>query len=71
MIRRFIATSVGASLLVSFALVAGGCSGDAGQASRESISAPRSKGGVVDPGADAAGKGKKAVGGKLGAKGGD
>jgi len=48
MIRRFIATSVGAGLLASVAFVAGGCSGDAGQASRESISAPRKGGGVMD-----------------------
>jgi hypothetical protein len=48
MIRRFIATSLGAALLVSVALVAGGCSGDEGQASRGSISAPRKGGGVAD-----------------------
>jgi len=48
MIRRLIATSVGAGLLVSIALVAGGCSGDPEQASRESISAPRKAGGVTD-----------------------
>jgi hypothetical protein len=48
MIRRFIATSVGAGLLLSFALVAGGCSGDEGQPSRGSISAPREGGGVTN-----------------------
>jgi len=67
MIRRFIATSVGAGLIAGSVLFAGGCSGDSEQASRESISAPRSKGGVVDPGADAKAKGKKAARGKLGA----
>ena len=48
MIRRFIATSVGAGLLSSMALLTSGCSGDAGQPSRESISAPRKGGGVTD-----------------------
>jgi len=48
MIRRLIATSVGAGLLVSFAVVVSGCSGDPEQASRESISAPRKSGGVID-----------------------
>src|SRR5947209_4253264 len=63
MIRRLIATFVGAGLLVGFALVASGCSGDEGQASRESISVPRKGGGIEDPGADpkGKGKGKKAV----------
>jgi len=48
MFRRFMATSVGAGMLLSVALVGSGCSGDAGQASRESISAPRKQGGVID-----------------------
>jgi hypothetical protein len=70
MIRRFIACSVGAGLIVSGALFTAGCSDDPGQASRESISAPRKGGGALDPSADAA-KGKKAKGvpgGKLGGK---
>jgi hypothetical protein len=70
MIRRLIASSVGAGLIVVGALLTSGCSGDSAQPSRESISAPRKGGGIEDAGADPKGKGKKAVGGKLGAKGG-
>jgi hypothetical protein len=68
MIRRFIASSIGAGLIVSGALLTSGCSGDSGQPSRESISAVRKGGGIENPGADPKGKGKKAVGGKLGGK---
>jgi hypothetical protein len=48
MIRRLIATSVGAGLMVGGALFFSGCSSDPDQASRESISAPRKGGGVQD-----------------------
>jgi len=48
MIRRYIAAPVGAGLLVGGALLVSGCSGDSSQASRESISAPRKGGGVID-----------------------
>ena len=48
MIRRLIATSFAAVLLVSGALFSSGCSADPDQASRESISAPRKGGGVMD-----------------------
>jgi len=47
MFRRFMATSVGAGMLLSVALVGSGCSGDEGQPSRGSISAPREGGGVT------------------------
>jgi hypothetical protein len=48
MIRRFIASLVGAGLLLSFAVVVSGCSDDPGQASRGSVAAPRKGGGVQD-----------------------
>ena len=48
MIRRLIATSVGAGLLVSFALVASGCSGDLSSHPANPISAPRKGGGIED-----------------------
>jgi hypothetical protein len=64
MIRRLIATSIGAGLLVGFALVASGCSGDPEQASRESISAPRKGGGVTDTAGEKMKPGAKPKAGK-------
>ena len=49
MVRRKLAASViGAGLLVSGVMVAPGCSADPEQPARESISAPRKAGGVID-----------------------
>ena len=71
MIRhRLIGAALGAGLLIGGALLAPGCSDDAAQPARESISAPRKGGGTEAAGPDAPTKGKgKAQGGKLRGKG--
>jgi len=69
--RRFVAW-VGSGLVLALLPSGSGCSGDAGQPARESISAPRKGGGTEEVGAIAKGKpaaGK--VGGKSGGKVGD
>jgi hypothetical protein len=49
MIRRTLITMfLGASLIIVGGIGASGCGGDEGQPSRESISAPRKGGGVID-----------------------
>jgi hypothetical protein len=58
-----------AGFLAGGAVLVPGCTEDAGQPSRQSISAPRTGGGKLEPGADPKGKGKASPGGKLGAKG--
>jgi len=67
MVRRKLAAGViGAGLVASGVMVAPGCTGDAGQPARESISAPRKGGGVIDTSTEKTKTGKPA--GKTGAK---
>ena len=68
--RRVLTALLGAGLLVGGGFAVSGCGGDEGQASRrDTVWAPRDKGGVVAPGVDPKGKGAKG-GGKLGGKSG-
>jgi hypothetical protein len=66
---KLVASSIGAGLFLSGILLSPGCTGDEGQPPRESISAPRKGGGVIDAGAGEKTKAGK-VGGKVGAKSG-
>jgi len=46
--RKLAASVIGAGLVVSGVMIAPGCSADPDQPARESISAPRTGGGVID-----------------------